>query len=196
MSKIGELSPKQIRFATEFIADFNGTQAAIRAGYSRKAAWVTASRLLRNAKIIEFVNAALKKIEDDSWLNKQWVINRLRENHDKSVQAIAVLDNEGTPMGEYRYEPSAVNRSLELLGKEIGMFRDRVEHSGSINSALELYSKSEAASRDAVRKLDGMMGTGAEFLEPESVGPLAEKAETNGNGNGNGSTNSNGNGAH
>lgn len=38
-------------FALEYTIDFNGTQAAIRAGYAEGSAHVTASRLLRNAKV-------------------------------------------------------------------------------------------------------------------------------------------------
>ena len=38
------LTPKQARFVEEFFADFNATQAAIRAGYSEKTAEVQGSR--------------------------------------------------------------------------------------------------------------------------------------------------------
>lgn len=41
---------KQRRFFAEYQVDQNGTQAAIRAGYSERSAAVTASRLLRLAK--------------------------------------------------------------------------------------------------------------------------------------------------
>jgi hypothetical protein len=39
-----------------------------------------------------------------------------------------VLDSEGRPTGEYRYGGNVANRALELLGKELGMFIDRSEH--------------------------------------------------------------------
>jgi len=45
------LRPKQQRFAEEYVVDWNGTQAAIRAGYSEISARVTASRLLTKANI-------------------------------------------------------------------------------------------------------------------------------------------------
>jgi phage terminase small subunit len=48
-----ELNDKVIRFCEEFIIDLNGTQAAIRAGYSAKTAHVQASRLLSYAKVQE-----------------------------------------------------------------------------------------------------------------------------------------------
>ncbi|MDX8348559.1 terminase small subunit [Cognatiyoonia sp. IB215446] len=44
------LNAKQAQFAREYIIDFNATQAAIRAGYSKKTAGPQGARLLSNAK--------------------------------------------------------------------------------------------------------------------------------------------------
>lgn len=38
MSRTQKLTPKQARFVAEYLVDLNATQAAIRAGYSRKTA--------------------------------------------------------------------------------------------------------------------------------------------------------------
>jgi phage terminase small subunit len=45
--KKGELNDKQRRFCREYLVDLNGTQAAIRAGYSPKSAATTASDMLK-----------------------------------------------------------------------------------------------------------------------------------------------------
>lgn len=45
------MTPKQQRFVDEYLIDLNATQAAIRAGYSARAAAVTGLRMLRDAKI-------------------------------------------------------------------------------------------------------------------------------------------------
>lgn len=45
------MNPRKQRFCTEFIVDLNGTEAAVRAGYSRKSAHVQASRLLDDPKV-------------------------------------------------------------------------------------------------------------------------------------------------
>ena len=49
------------KFATEYIKDANGRQAAIRAGYSPKSAHVTASRLLNDAKVQARIAALIAK---------------------------------------------------------------------------------------------------------------------------------------
>ena len=54
------LTMKQARFVEEYLVDLNGKQAAIRAGYSAKAAEVQASRLLNFAKVRIAINVAMR----------------------------------------------------------------------------------------------------------------------------------------
>lgn len=49
------LSDRHEEFCREYLADFNGTRAAIQAGFAKKAAAQQASRLLTNAKITEYL---------------------------------------------------------------------------------------------------------------------------------------------
>lgn len=52
---MSELTARQWRFITEYLVDLNGTQAAIRAGYSPKTANEQAARLLAKASISDEV---------------------------------------------------------------------------------------------------------------------------------------------
>ncbi|MEX0285098.1 MAG: terminase small subunit [Paracoccaceae bacterium] len=52
------MTDKQQRFVEEYLIDLNGTQAAIRAGYSEKTAPEQASRLLRNVKVASAIKEA------------------------------------------------------------------------------------------------------------------------------------------
>lgn len=54
----GALTPKQETFVLEYLKDLNGTQAAIRAGYSARTANEQSSRLLANANVSEAVSRA------------------------------------------------------------------------------------------------------------------------------------------
>jgi phage terminase small subunit len=49
------LSAKQQRFIEEYILDWNATQAAIRAGYSKRSAYSQGTRLLCNAEITDAI---------------------------------------------------------------------------------------------------------------------------------------------
>ena len=57
------LTPKQSRFIREFLVDLNATQAAIRAGYSRKSARVTGAETLTKPAVEKAIAAARAKVE-------------------------------------------------------------------------------------------------------------------------------------
>mgnify|MGYP003637053091 CR=1 FL=1 len=55
------LTPKQEMFVAEYLIDLNATQAAMRAGYSKKTAEQQGSRLLTNVKVASAIAAAQAK---------------------------------------------------------------------------------------------------------------------------------------
>ncbi len=61
-----KLSPKQRAFVTEYLKDFNGTQAAIRAGYSPRAAAPQSTRLLTKANIQKAIQDAQEKAKSSA----------------------------------------------------------------------------------------------------------------------------------
>lgn len=126
-----QLPPRQEEFIRQYVIDKNGTQAAIRAGYSEKTANEQASRLLANVNIRQRVDELLAQVNENAVkkaeLNKDWIIEQLIDNALIAKAAEPVLDAEGNPIGEYKANISASNKALELLGKEIGMFIDKSE---------------------------------------------------------------------
>ena len=41
------------------------------------------------------------------------------------MQKIQVFDKKGEPTGEWKFDSAGANRSLELLGRHLGMFTDK-----------------------------------------------------------------------
>ena len=73
------LSDKRARFVQEYVRDQNGTQAAIRAGYAPGSAYVTASRLLRNAQVSAAVAEKQEEMADELDLSRERVMRGLLE---------------------------------------------------------------------------------------------------------------------
>jgi phage terminase small subunit len=121
------LTPKQNAFVGEYMIDRNGTQAAIRAGYSAKTANAAGSRLLLNVDICEEIQRRENRTAEKHNIDADWVISKLVENAEKAAQARPVLDREGNETGEYRYDGAVVNKALELIGKNLGMFTDKLD---------------------------------------------------------------------
>jgi phage terminase small subunit len=134
-------NPRYERFAYGLAEGKPAYQAYIDAGFAKAGAAQSASRLLKNqrAGIRERVAEILQEREqidtegtkraiERTAIDKEWVIERLRENVERAMQARPVLDRAGNPTGSYVYNGAAANRALELLGKELGMFIERREN--------------------------------------------------------------------
>ena len=121
------LTQKQRRFCSEYPIDLNGTQAAIRAGYSSNGAEVTGHRLLRNPKVAARIAKTLNERIERTEITADWVITKLVENVERAMQARPVVDSQGNQTGQYRYDGNVANQALRHLGQHLGMFKDRVE---------------------------------------------------------------------
>lgn len=158
------LTAKQATFCKEYVVDFNATQGATRAGYSPRTANEQGARLLAKAsvqvEIRRLIDERAKRVEVDA----DFVVRMLVENVQRSMQAVAVVDAEGNPIGEYRYNGAVANKSLELLGRHLGMFTDRQEIEHSVrpehNFLGNLLAQVEATRRNQV--IDGAIIADAE----------------------------------
>jgi len=74
---VAELSEKQKIFCQAMLSGNNATQAAIAAGYKKNSAHVSASRLLKDAKIRAYLKAISQKCEDAAIMGASEVLERL-----------------------------------------------------------------------------------------------------------------------
>lgn len=108
------LTPRQARFVREYLVDLNGTQAAIRAGYSAHTAAAQAVRLLMNVNIKTAVKAGAAKRQEKLDLKADDVL--------KALMAVGYtkLDPSDIRVGD-------VLRALELLAKNLGLLTEQVK---------------------------------------------------------------------
>lgn len=86
---MAELTPKQARFVQEYLVDLNGTQAAIRAGYSEKTANEQASRLLANVNVSSALAEAQKDLAARVGITQEMVLNELRKIGFQDIRKVA-----------------------------------------------------------------------------------------------------------
>lgn len=122
------LTVRRQRFVDAYLVDPNATQAAIAAGYSKKGASSEGERLLRNVEVAAAIAEGQRKRAERVELTQDYVLTRIRDNVERAMQAEAVTDHEGNETGLYTYQGSVANRGLELLGKHLGMFGDKIDH--------------------------------------------------------------------
>jgi len=160
----GTLTPKRIRFCQEYVIDLNGRQAAIRAGYSEKTAKSSACELLQIDVVQQEIQRLQSEKASELNISQERVLKELariaffdirklydddgnlKEPHDldeDTARAIAAIEvtqvgSQRDPVEQFLKKIRTIDKTkcLELLGKHLGMFVDRVEHEGNIGQVV------------------------------------------------------------
>lgn len=145
---MANLTPKQQRFVEEYLIDLNATQAAIRAGYSEKTAQEQSSRLLSNVMVQDAVQEAQNKLSERTEITQNYVLENIQKVVERCMQQEAVRARDGSPLlvegpeGDlaclFEFKETGALKGLELLGKHLGMFKDKIEHSGPNGGPIDL----------------------------------------------------------
>lgn len=101
----------------------NGKKAAIEAGYAEKSAEVTASRLLRNAKVKEYIEARKKEVEDVLKFSKITLVSDMLKVKERCMQAEPVkefVDGEWQETGQYKFDSRGAVKAGEQVAKMMG----------------------------------------------------------------------------
>ena len=146
------MTEKQKRFVEEYLIDLNATQAAIRAGFSVRTANEQGSRMLANVSISKAIASAMAERSRRTGVNQDRVVLELakiafvnasdvintedatvKEDADPddtaAIQSVRVKifptkDGDGIER-EVKLEPKL--KALELLGKHLGMWNDKLD---------------------------------------------------------------------
>ena len=135
------LTEKQKRFCDEYLIDLNATQAAIRAGYSVKNADKIGSELLGKTRVSETISRKIAERSKRTGINQDRVIQELAriafvnpqnviDSEDASVREdvkVKTMDGAKGKSVEREVRLNDKMKALELLGKHLGMFKDKLE---------------------------------------------------------------------
>jgi phage terminase small subunit len=131
-------------FAEEYLRDWNQTQAAIRAGYSKKTAYNIGYYLRHNPKIDEYIQKRLSEMQADTdeiktkltdiaraspeifidFMGSTWTIN-LNKAHE--AQKLHLIKSIKHTRDGYVIEMHDPLKALELLGRAKGLFIDKIK---------------------------------------------------------------------
>jgi hypothetical protein len=150
---------KHEKFCIGIAEGMTAEKAYVEAGYSPKGAAQSASRLLRNAEIQARINvlrnAMAERAVQRTALTRAHVINCLMTIVERCMQNEPIRDKHGTHLGHAKYNPTAAIRALELLGKELGMFKGPPERSKAVeHMTLEEMEQREAEINRRLEKLE------------------------------------------
>lgn len=165
MSKIDKdsmLNEKQEMFCREYIVDMHVTNAAIRAGYSPKAAHAHGSRLLKSVKILRRINELKGDRAEKVTVTAEYVLEKIRKVVDESIDQpvynskgeqvfVQRMDENGEKVTVplLRTDRNAVLKGSELLAKHLGMFTENINLKADITTRVQAMSDEELNSNIA-----------------------------------------------
>lgn len=123
--KISSLNLRQLTFCKEYLVDFNGTQSAIRAGYSEHTADVQAAQLLGKLKVRVEVDRLRKKREDRLEASADFVVRELMRIAKFDIKQ--AFDTDGS-LKDIRSMPEDITKclaSVEIKDLFEGVGKDR-----------------------------------------------------------------------
>ena len=142
---MSKLTPKQQRFVEEYLIDLNATKAAVRAGYAQPNK--QGPRMLVNVGIAAAIRKAMDERSERTGIDQDWVLNNLRSITERCMQVEPVTDSKGDPVlvenaaggivPAFTFNSTGANRALELIGKHLGMFVERKEHTGKDGGPIQ-----------------------------------------------------------
>lgn len=157
-----KLAPKQQIFADEYLIDLNATRAykvAYKSCKKDEAASVNGCKLLRNAKVIAYIDKRMKERSERTAIDQDRVLQELAaigfanitdfvttDGHNVEIKNTAEIDKNklgaiaGIKWGANGIEVklNSKEKALELIGRHLGMWNDKTELSGDIGLNIKV----------------------------------------------------------
>lgn len=159
------MTPKQATFVQEYLVDLNATEAAIRAGYSKKTAYSIGCENLTKPEISDAIQKAMSERGMRTQVTADNVVLELARvaflDHSKIVEIVdgdvkvkdtselsederravaEVSQTETLHGGSLRVKTHDKLKALELLGRHLGMFTDKLEVAGKDGGPIDIKS--------------------------------------------------------
>lgn len=174
-----KMTAKQQRFCDEYLISLNATQAAIKAGYSKKTAGVIGDENLKKPYIREYIDKRMAEKESELIADQNEVIKYLtsvmrREATESVVVTLSeeetkyVEDEHGTmrkqtikkevpTIVEIPAKLSDSNKAAELLGKRYGLFVEETEKAARLEKLKAETARIKGEAPDDEKSDDGFL---------------------------------------
>jgi len=165
------LTPKELLFSAHYIQHWNGARAAIQSGYSANSATEIAYEILRKPHVKEFISVQLNEICEKTKVTTENVVNEisklafsnLLDCYDSDGQLIPihelprnvaaaiteVVETEFKGVKTRKYKMDGKSRNLELLGKYLQMFVEKIE----IKTADDMYDSIRTNVKSSIKNV-------------------------------------------
>lgn len=146
---------KEELFCVEYLVDLNQTKAYMRAYAldNYDSARTLASKLFANVNIRARIRELMNIRSADTMVDAAYVIESLKYIAEKCqvaepVRVFNYVTKEMEETGEYVFDSNGANKALELIGKHVGMFTDKLKVEGNLTLPEIVIKGSKQADAD------------------------------------------------
>lgn len=132
------MNAKQKRFCDEYLIDCNATQAAIRAGYSKKTAYSIGIENLKKPELKSYIDEQLERIHNETIADAEEVMKYLTSvmRGEHTEQTLKLVGDGVQDIAEIDVAAKERLKAAELIGKRYGIWKDNVDVKGAIPTVL------------------------------------------------------------
>ncbi len=155
------MTPKQQRFIEEYLIDLNATQAAIRAGYSKKTAKQIGTENLAKPVLQEAIAEAMAARSERTGIDADWVLRRLVEIDRTNMADFLVIPEDGG-MPSFDLSAATPEQLAAIEGLQLDTYREKGEDGGTVEKIkLTLPEALRVAAEIKDAKREGDLGQSA-----------------------------------
>lgn len=161
---MAKLTDKQELFCREYLIDLNATQAAIRAGYSKKTAREIAAQNLAKLNIQKQIQELMSERNERNKIDADYVLRQAVKLHERCMQEIDPLtDRNGEEIKDdngkaiYKFNARDAATALKLIGEHVNVqaFKQQIinEHVGVNGGAIITSNMSAEEAEEYYKKM-------------------------------------------
>lgn len=173
-----KLAPKQVRFVEEYLIDLNATQAAIRAGYSKKTAEQIGHQLIQKTLVAAAIAKAQEKRSEKLEITVDMLIRELWLIGHSDIKDYLTIDEGGSSIAkQFEDMPEGASRALEMI-EENRTIKESADGSDSniVNSKIRFKMHSKLGAIELISKLLGFMKDKVEHTGKDG-GPVEHQVQ-------------------
>lgn len=139
---MAELTDKENRFVDEYLVDYNGTQAAIRAGYSKRTAGAIASELLTKERIRTQLQTKSRRIHQKLEISQERTLQEIARVAFQDVRMFFYEDGSLIPIHLLSDDAAAVLAGFDI--EELFEYEDGVKNKIGQTKKIKRFDKMKA----------------------------------------------------
>lgn len=165
MAEEKELTAKQIKFCEEYLIDLNGTQAAIRAGYSAKTASVIAAENLVKPNIQAYLSKRQQELQEATGITQKRVLEEYAKVAFTDIRKFYTVDGALKPIKDLEDDAAGALAGIEVYEEKVSDSdpQDETVVTGTIKK-IKIYDKVKAL--DSLARHLGMFSKDNEQSRP------------------------------